>query len=177
MLATALILAQIPPPLTVVNGIDADDLYNITTGDPGTCQCESPKCGAPGAGTRIMHGESKKFGPAGGCYYFALGGGIKASGDGMICRTWRADRKGCNLDPGSTDGNCSRILTTPFVAGGVRRSTRRSIARAPRRRTRPARTATSAAAAAPTARRAGLAREAVPPEDGQGVNLYLECVL
>ena len=78
MLATALILAQIPPPLTVVNGIDADDLYNITTGDPGTCQCESPKCGAPGAGTRIMHGESKKFGPAGGCYYFALGGGIKA---------------------------------------------------------------------------------------------------
>ena len=113
MLATALILAQIPPPLTVVNGIDADDLYNITTGDPGTCQCESPKCGAPGAGTRIMHGESKKFGPAGGCYYFALGGGIKASGDGMICRTWRADSKGCNIYPGSTDGNCSRILTTP----------------------------------------------------------------
>ena len=120
MLAAALIIAQLPPPLTVVNAIDADDLYNITTGDPGTCQCESPKCGAPGAGTRIMHGESKKFGPAGGCYYFALGGGIKASGDGMICRTWRADSKGCNIYPGSTDGNCSRILTTPCsVAGGV----------------------------------------------------------
>ena len=170
MLATALILAQIPPPLTVVNGINADDLYNITTGDPGTCQCESPKCGAPGAGTRIMHGESKKFGPAGGCYYFALGGGIKASGDGMICRTWRADSKGCNIYPGSTDGNCSRILTTPCsVAGGVdaQRDDRSRVHHAAvqdlhrqrhllRRQHLPA-------------RRAGLAREAVPPEDGRGV--------
>ena len=118
LLAAVLTLSQIPPPLTVINAIDADDLYITSTGDPGTCQCESPKCGAPGAGTRLKHGDSKKFGPAGGCYYFAIGGGIKASGDGMICRTWRADHKGCNVYPGSTDGNCSRILSVPCSVSG-----------------------------------------------------------
>ena len=137
MFATAaLILAQIPPPLTVVNGIDGDDLYNITTGDPGTCQCESPKCGAPGAGTRIMHGDSKKFGPAGGCYYFALGGGIKASGDGARCRDAQRDDRSRVHHAAVQDLHGQRHLL--------------------RRQHLPA-------------RRAGLAREAVPPEDGRGV--------
>ena len=63
MTILALLLAgQLPPPLTVTNLIDADDLFTTTTGDPGSCQCESPACGAPGAGRRLLHGESSTFG-------------------------------------------------------------------------------------------------------------------
>ena len=39
-----LVAATLPGPLTVTNLVDADDLFNFTTGTPGSCQCELPLC-------------------------------------------------------------------------------------------------------------------------------------
>merc|ERR1712137_1009940 len=79
-------------------------MYKVSVGDPGVCSCESPKC----AGSKLMYNHVENFKPAGGCYYYAVGGGITA-GDGHMCNTWRADYKSCAVFPGSTDGNCSRL--------------------------------------------------------------------
>jgi len=97
------------PPLTVLNGIDGDTFFNVTTGTPGTCTCELPQCKGGGAtGFRLLKGQSQSFHAAPNCYYYAVGGGIVAK-DGRTCRTWRADFNSCGVYGGHTDGECSRI--------------------------------------------------------------------
>ena len=97
------------PPLTVTNSIDGDVFFNVTTGTPGTCTCESPACQGGGAtGHRLMKGDSQSFKAAPTCQYYAVGGGIVAK-DGRTCHTWRADFNSCGVYDGHTDGECARI--------------------------------------------------------------------
>lgn len=106
-----------PPGVTITNAIDGDDLYNVTLGAPGSCSCEQPRCESGSRGTRLMNGGSLSYGPAGGCDYYAVGGGITSSSDGQVCNTWRADYKSCAVYPGSTSGDCARVVASCSRAG------------------------------------------------------------
>ena len=97
-----------PAPLTVINQIDGDDLFNLTTGTPGSCSCEKPKCNrSPTAGTRLFHKGARTY-SSDNCAYFSIGGGLE-SHDGNPCMTWHADPTSCTVTPGGETGECSRI--------------------------------------------------------------------
>ena len=99
---------EAPPPLTVVDSIDGDDLFDVTTGSPGTCECESPKCDdAPHAGHALLHGEERSF-QADGCPYYRIGGGVQAK-DGSHCLLWRADASSCTVSRVGTNRACARL--------------------------------------------------------------------
>jgi len=94
-------------PMAVVNGIigfPGAELFNVTIGAPGSCDCMSHGCdGHTINGTEHYHGDQ-------GCYYYAVGGGIIDGVHGTPCHTWRADYKSCDVYPGSTEGPCGRIV-------------------------------------------------------------------
>merc|ERR1712113_537041 len=96
-----------PPHMSFTNAINGFKLFNITLGAPGSCSCEAPRCQS---GDPLQPNEMRKYGPAPGCDYFAVGGGITSTADGRVCNTFRADFKSCAVYPGSTDGACSRLI-------------------------------------------------------------------
>jgi hypothetical protein len=108
-----------PPGIHLTNGVDGDDLFNVTTGAPGSCSCESPKCEEGVGGMVVPYGETRAYGPAGGCNYYAIGGGITSKRDGYVCNTWRADYKSCAVYPGSTAGDCGRLITPTCTMAGT----------------------------------------------------------
>ena len=110
--------AYLPPPLTVVNAIDGDDLFNVTMGTPGSCSCEQPSCNlSPATGTRLMTGDAATYAPNG-CEYYSIGGGI-SSATGNPCGIFRADNAGCTFNPGSPTGECARVANTSCTAEGT----------------------------------------------------------
>lgn len=97
-----------PPPLTVLNSIAGDDLFNFTTGSPGSCTCAAPQCDdAPLVGHRLLQGESRTF-SADGCPYYSIGGGVVAK-DGSHCLLWRADTSNCTVSRVGTNRECARL--------------------------------------------------------------------
>lgn len=107
-----------PPALTVVNAVQADDLYNVTTGTPGSCSCETPKCNdLPSFGHRIKAGTNRTFN-ADNCAYFSIGGGVAETATGNVCATWRADATSCTTSPSSVTGECSRVSSVACAFDG-----------------------------------------------------------
>ena len=97
-----------PPSITVTNSIDGDDVFNVTTGTPGSCSCETPSCNIDGStGTRLFLGDSMKF-KSDNCAYYNIGGGL-ADSTGNPCAMWRADNAACTVSPGGVVGDCSRL--------------------------------------------------------------------
>ena len=127
--------AALPGPLTVTNLVDADDLFNFTTGTPGSCQCELPLCNgvfaqtgrtkesastcplssrppprladSPTTGHHLMNGEQRTF-HSNNCAYYSIGGGIVEK-DGIQCLLWRADPSNCTVSRVGTNRQCSRM--------------------------------------------------------------------
>ena len=110
-----------PPAISITNAIAGDDLFNVTVDD---CLCENPRCASSdGAQTPLLEGETRVYraGHRAGsrCNYYRIGGSIRASNDGTVCYTFRADYKSCTLYPGEPfvssftssagAGACSRL--------------------------------------------------------------------
>jgi len=107
-----------PAPITVVNDVDDGGLFNVTTGTPGSCSCEKPKCNdSPIAGHVLRKGEQRSF-QSDNCAYYSLGGGI-VSQDGNPCATWRADPGSCTVSPGGVTGECSRVSRASCLFNGT----------------------------------------------------------
>ena len=97
-----------PPPITVTNAVEADDLFNMSTGTPGSCSCERPKCNVnPSTGTRLAQNSTRTF-TADNCAYFSVGGGLESQ-DGNPCFTFSVDPTSCTITPGGATGECSRV--------------------------------------------------------------------
>ena len=138
-----------PPALTVINSIAGDDLFNVTTGTPGSCSCETPKCNWDGStGNRLKKGAEQTFN-ANGCAYFGVGGGIVAQ-DGNPCAVWRADASSCTVSPnGVPTDDCARVSGATCSFDGRNATLRATIDRActlPYRACDPASTACCGAA-------------------------------
>ena len=94
------------------------DLFNFSTGTPGSCSCESPACNdSPSAGHRLMSGESRTF-HSDNCAYYSLGGGVESK-DGNPCVTWRVDPSSCSAAPGGSTGECSRVSAAACAFNGT----------------------------------------------------------
>ena len=100
---------RLPPNLAVLNAVDNDVRFLMTTGTPGSCSCEKPLCNLdPRTGTPLPHGETRRF-QSNNCAYFSIGGGL-ADATGNPCAIWRADSNGaCHFEPGGPTGECSRV--------------------------------------------------------------------
>lgn len=72
-LAISTLADSLPPPLSVTNLIDGDDVFNVTTGTPGSCSCETPACNLdPATGYRLFLGDSRSF-TSDNCEYYNIG--------------------------------------------------------------------------------------------------------
>jgi len=114
--AMSAIAGSLPQPMTVTNFIDGDDIFNVTTGTPGSCSCETPACNLnPSTGFRLFQGDSRSF-TSDNCEYYNIGGGV-ASQDGNPCASWRADDTGCTVTSGGVTGDCSRLSNFTCESG------------------------------------------------------------
>ena len=84
-----------PPAISITTTIDADDLFRVNVGAPGSCMCEKPSC----EGERLLKDETVTYRAAERCNYYSVGGGISHLASGELCYTFKFDYKSCTVYP------------------------------------------------------------------------------